>query len=159
MRSQESPLITLSWGEVGRGTTGCPLTATLSERFSVLVVERASPYGNPLVTSKIYYGFSLLQTVEFPSVAQRFVSKDGVTNHRGRVLRGSSAINWGFYSRASDEFVEKVGWDKELGKECYEWVESIIVSKPELTMWQSVVEFGLLETEFLPCNGFSWNML
>ncbi|KAF2282985.1 hypothetical protein GH714_043634 [Hevea brasiliensis] len=76
--------------------------------------------------------------------------------HRGRVLGGSSAINGGFYSRASDEFVEKVGWDRELVKECYEWVESKIFSKPELAIWQSVVEFGLLEAGFLPYNGLSW---
>ncbi|KAJ9174273.1 hypothetical protein P3X46_017314 [Hevea brasiliensis] len=130
---------------VGGGTAGCPLAATLSERFSVLVVERGgSPYGNPLVSSKMYY------------VAQSFISKDGVMGHRGRVLGGSSAINGGFYSRASDEFVEKVGWDRELVKECYEWVESKIFSKPELTIWQSVVEFGLLEAGFLPYNGLSW---
>ncbi|OAY50018.1 protein HOTHEAD [Manihot esculenta] len=142
---------------VGGGTVGCSLAATLSEKFSVLVVERGgSPYGNPLVASKMYYGFSLLQTDEFSSVAQSFISKDGVMGHRGRVLGGSSAVNGGFYSRASDDFVEKVGWDKELVKEAYEWVEFKIVSKPELTMWQSVVEFGLLEAGFLPYNGFSW---
>jgi len=35
---------------------------------------------------------------------------------RGRVLGGSSAINGGFYSRATEEFVCKDGWDKELVK-------------------------------------------
>ncbi|KAF2298859.1 hypothetical protein GH714_028350 [Hevea brasiliensis] len=142
---------------VGGGTAGCSLAATLSEKFSVLVVERGgSPYGNPLVANKMYYGFSLLQTDEFSSVAQSFISKDGVIGHRGRVLGGSSAINGGFYSRASDDFVKRVGWDEELVKEAYEWVEYKIVSKPELTIWQSVVEFGLLEAGFLPYNGFSW---
>ncbi|KAJ8761018.1 hypothetical protein K2173_022056 [Erythroxylum novogranatense] len=142
---------------VGGGTAGCPLAATLSERFSVLLVERGgSPYGNPLVTEKLYYGYPLLQTDEFSSVAQSFVSRDGVMGHRGRVLGGSSAINGGFYSRASGEFVTSVGWDKKLVKESYEWVESKVVFKPELTTWQSVVEFGLLEAGFLPYNGFSW---
>ncbi|KAH8479525.1 hypothetical protein H0E87_031298 [Populus deltoides] len=79
---------------VGGGTAGCPLAATLSERFSVLVIERGgSPYGNPLVSDKMYYGFPLIQPDEFSSVAQSFVSKDGVESHRGRVLGGSSAIN------------------------------------------------------------------
>jgi len=31
---------------------------------------------------------------------------------RGRVLGGSSAINGGFYSRATKEFVCKAAWDK-----------------------------------------------
>ncbi|KDP41210.1 hypothetical protein JCGZ_15617 [Jatropha curcas] len=145
---------------IGGGTAGCPLAATLSERFSVLLIERGgSPYGNPLILNKMYYGYSLLQTDEFSSVAQSFISEDGVRNHRGRVLGGSSAINGGFYSRASNDFVTRVGWDKELVKEAYEWVESKIVSKPELTMWQSVIEFGLLEAGFLPYNGFTWEHL
>ncbi|KAJ4711357.1 Protein HOTHEAD [Melia azedarach] len=141
---------------VGGGTTGCPLAATLSEEFSVLLVERgSSPYGNPLVTDKRYYGFSLIQTDEFSSVAQSFISKDGVQNHRGRVLGGSSAINGGFYSRASEDFVKRAGWNEELVKEAYGWVESKVVFAPELTPWQTVVEFGLLEAGILPYNGYS----
>ncbi|XP_059445715.1 protein HOTHEAD-like [Corylus avellana] len=141
---------------VGGGTTGCALAATLSESFTVLLVERGgSPYGNPLVLDKKYYGFSLIQTDDYTSVAQSFISKDGVMNSRGRVLGGSSAINFGFYSRASERFINKVGLDKELVTEAYEWVESRIVSKPELTLWQTVAEFGLLEAGILPYNGFS----
>ncbi|GMI75345.1 hypothetical protein like AT1G14190 [Hibiscus trionum] len=141
---------------VGGGTAGCPLAATLSEKSSVLLIERGgSPYGNPWVLEKRFYGFSLLQTDEFSSVAQDFTSTDGVRNCRGRVLGGSSAINGGFYSRASEDFIDKAGWDKELVKEAYTWVESKIVSIPELTPWQSVVEFGLLEAGFLPYNGYS----
>ena len=68
---------------VGGGTTACPLAATLSENFSVLLVERGgSPFGNPLVTDKSYYGLSLVQTDEYTSLAQSFVSKDGVQNYR-----------------------------------------------------------------------------
>lgn len=142
---------------VGGGTAGCSLAATLSERFSVLLVERGgSPYGNPLVLDKKYYGLSLILTDEYTSVAQSFISKDGIMNHRGRVLGGSSAINFGFYSRASDAFIEKVGWDKGLVREAYEWVESRVVFKPELTLWQIVAEFGLLEAGILPYNGFSF---
>lgn len=140
---------------VGGGTAGCALAATLSEKFSVLLVERGgSPYGNPLVLDKRYYGFALIETDEYTSVAQSFVSKDGVMNQRGRVLGGSSAINFGFYSRASEYFIQKVGLEKELVKDAYEWVESRIVSKPELTQWQIVAEFGLLEAGILPYNGF-----
>ncbi|XVE53224.1 hypothetical protein DITRI_Ditri02bG0187000 [Diplodiscus trichospermus] len=141
---------------VGGGTAGCPLAATLSEKFSVLLIERGgSPYGNPLVLEKRFYGFPLIQTDEFSSVAQDFTSTDGVRNCRGRVLGGSSALNGGFYSRAGEDFVDKVGWDKELVKDSYKWVESKIVSTPELTRWQTVVEFALLEAGFLPYNGFT----
>ncbi|KAE8667641.1 Detected protein of confused Function [Hibiscus syriacus] len=112
---------------VGGGTAGCPLAATLSEKFSVLLIERGgSPYGNPLVTDERFYGYSLIQTDEFSSVAQDFTSTDGVRNSRGRVLGGSSAINGGFYSRASEDFIDKI-----------------------------VLEFGLLEAGFLPYNGYS----
>ncbi|CAK7326095.1 unnamed protein product [Dovyalis caffra] len=91
---------------VGEGTAGCPIAATLSDKFSVLLVERGgSPYENPLILDKKFYGFPLFQSNEFSSVAQSFVSKDGVSNRRGRVLGGSSAIDVWFYSRASDAFV------------------------------------------------------
>ncbi|CAK7326096.1 unnamed protein product [Dovyalis caffra] len=118
----------------GGGTAGCPLAATLSERFSVLLVERGGlPYGNVFITNK------------------------GVPNHRGRVLGGSSAINFGFYSRASDDFVTRAGWNKKLVKEAYEWVESRIVSIPnKLTKFQCALKLGLLEAGVLPYNGFSW---
>lgn len=142
---------------VGGGTCGCPLAATLSEKFSVLLIERGgSPYGNPLVIDKRHYGLPLLLTDKHKSVAQSFTSQDGVGNVRGRVLGGSSAINGGLYSRASEEFVNKAGWDKKLVKEAYEWVESKVVFPPFfLTPWQSVAEFSLLETGILPYNGFS----
>ncbi|XP_027187856.2 (R)-mandelonitrile lyase-like [Cicer arietinum] len=142
---------------VGGGTCGCPLAATLSEKFSVLLIERGdSPYGNPLIIDRKYYGFPLIQKDNHMSVAQRFTSQEGVNNVRGRVLGGSSAINGGFYSRASEEYVEKVGWDKKLVKESYEWVESKVVFPPFfLTPWQSVAEFSLLETGVLPYNGYS----
>ncbi|XP_061366350.1 protein HOTHEAD [Gastrolobium bilobum] len=142
---------------VGGGTCGCPLAATLSEKFSVLLIERGgSPYGNPLVIDRRYYGFPLLHTDKYMSVAQSFTSQDGVGNVRGRVLGGSSAINGGFYSRASEEFVGKAGWDKKLVREAYEWVESKVVFPPFfLSPWQSVAEFSLLESGILPYNGYS----
>ncbi|KAJ7953824.1 Protein HOTHEAD [Quillaja saponaria] len=141
---------------VGGGTTGCPLAATLSQRFSVLLIERGrSPYGNPLIVDKNYYGFSLLQTDKYTSVAQSFTSEDGVSNIRGRVLGGSSAINGGIYSRARVDFVRKAGWDEEVVRDAYKWVESKIVFQPELTPWQATTEFSLLEAGILPYNGFS----
>ncbi|XP_030483090.2 (R)-mandelonitrile lyase-like [Cannabis sativa] len=141
---------------VGGGTTGCPLAATLSERFSVLLVERGgSPYGNPLIMDKRFYGLSLIQNDENSSVAQSFISEDGVPNLRGRVLGGSSALNGGFYSRASGDFVKQAGWNEEMVKDAYEWIESKVVFKPELTPWQTVAEFSFLETGILPYNGYS----
>ncbi|XP_054822971.1 (R)-mandelonitrile lyase-like [Prosopis cineraria] len=142
---------------VGGGTAGCPLAATLSEKFSVLLVERgSSPYEKPLVVEKRYYGFPLLNTDEYTSVAQSFTSEDGISNVRGRVLGGSSAINGGIYSRASEEYVNKSGWDKKQVRDAYEWVESKVVFPPVfLSPWQSVAEFSLLEAGILPYNGFS----
>ncbi|XP_050237397.1 protein HOTHEAD-like [Mercurialis annua] len=138
---------------VGGGTAGCSLAATLSERFSVLLVERGgSPYENPLILNKMYSSFALSQT----DMAQSFISRDGIPNLRGRVLGGTSVINGAFYSRASDEYVQRVGWDEQLVEQAYEWVESKIAFKPhELTPWQSVLKFGLLEAGFVPFNGFS----
>ncbi|KAL6186841.1 hypothetical protein ACLB2K_042960 [Fragaria x ananassa] len=141
---------------VGGGTAGCPLAATLSEKFSVLLVERGgSPYGDPFILETKHYGHSLLQTDEYTSVAQSFVSEDGVSNLRGRVLGGSSALNGGFYSRASEDFVEKVGWDHEGVRDAYEWVESRIIFKPDLTPWSYVAAFSFLEAGIFPYNGFS----
>lgn len=114
-----------------------------------------SPYGNRLVIDKKYYGLSLLQTDEISSVAQSFTSKDGVSNLRGRVLGGSSAINGGFYSRASKDTIRRAGWDEKLVKEAYEWVESKVVFIPQLSPWQAAVESGLIEAGILPYNGFS----
>ncbi|CAN0923633.1 (R)-mandelonitrile lyase-like [Linum grandiflorum] len=143
---------------VGGGAAGCPIAATLSEKFSVLLIERGgSPYGNPWITEKRFFGFPFLQTDEFSSVAQSFISKEGIPNFRGRVLGGTTAINGGFYSRASDTYVAKSGWDKQLVKDSYEWVESKIVTKPTvLTTWQAAVQSALLEAGILPDNGFSW---
>ena len=120
------------------------------------MVERGgSLYGNPLLLDKEFYGLSLLQTDEFSSAAQSFISEDGIPNLRGRVLGGSYAINGGFYSRASENFVKQVGWDVELVRDAYKWIESRIVFKPELTPWQTVARLSFIEAELLPYNGFS----
>lgn len=73
----------------------------------------------------------------------------------GRVLGGSSAINGGFYSRASKDFIKRARWDEELVKQAYEWVESKLVFVPELTSWQTVVELGLLQSGILPNNAYN----
>ncbi|PRQ40770.1 putative long-chain-alcohol oxidase, FAD/NAD(P)-binding domain-containing protein [Rosa chinensis] len=142
---------------VGGGTAGCPLAATLSEKFSVLLVERGgSPYGDPFILELKYYGYPFLVSDEYTSAAQSFVSTDGVPNFRGRVLGGSAAINGGFYGRASKDFVKKVGWDNEEVRDAYEWVESRIITKPDhLTPWSNATAYSFVEAGILPYNGFS----
>ncbi|KAI3970921.1 hypothetical protein MKX01_024568 [Papaver californicum] len=145
---------------VGGGASGCSLAATLLNEFSVLLVERGgSPYGNPLVSESKNYGIALMQTNEFSSISQSFVSEEGVVNQRGRVLGGSTSINSGFYSRASKDFIERIGWDEKLVREAYEWVESNIVFQPnhsDLSPWQSVAKESFVEIEdLIPFNGVS----
>lgn len=90
---------------VGGGTTGCPLAATLSRKYSVLLLERGgSPYGNPNITSMAAFG-DALSDLSPSSPSQRFISEDGVINARARVLGGGSCLNAGFYSRASTDYV------------------------------------------------------
>ncbi|KAL5981222.1 hypothetical protein ACLOJK_029143 [Asimina triloba] len=141
---------------VGGGTSGCPLAATLSQKYSVLLVERGgSPYGNPLIEERKKTGDALYQTDRFTSISQQFISEDGRYNERGRVLGGSTAVNGGFYSRASDEDIKRAGWDPELVKEAYEWVETKIVFPSPLTAWQLVTAVGMVEAGIRPLNDFS----
>ncbi|EPS61959.1 hypothetical protein M569_12833, partial [Genlisea aurea] len=144
---------------VGGGTAGCPLAATLSEKFRVLVLERGGiPYGNQNVGSQEGFLSTLRDTDRFTSPAQAFTSLDGVPNSRGRILGGSSAINAGFYSRADDEFYEasRINWgDLSSVNHSYEWVEKAIVFKPRLRRWQSTLRDGLLEAGINPYNGFT----
>lgn len=143
---------------VGGGTSGCPLAATLSENYKVLLLERGGvPYGNPNLMTQEGFLNTLLQIDTFDSPAQAFTSEEGVPNTRGRVLGGSSVINAGFYSRADKEFYEKSGlsWDLRMVNQSYEWVENAIVFRPELRNWQSAVRDGLLEAGVNPYNDFS----
>lgn len=90
---------------IGGGTAGCPLAATLSEKYSVLVLERGgSPYGNPNITNLTSFGAALSDTSP-TSPAQRFISQDGVINSRARVLGGGTCLNAGFYTRTSPQYV------------------------------------------------------
>lgn len=86
---------------VGGGTAGCPLAATLSKKFKVLVLERGGvPFNNPNVTFLRNFHITLADTSP-TSASQYFISTDGVLNARGRVLGGGSSINAGFYTRAN----------------------------------------------------------
>lgn len=90
---------------IGGGTAGCPLAATLSQNYSVLLLERGgSPYGNPNITNLSAFGAALSDTSP-SSPAQRFISQDGVINSRARILGGGSCLNAGFYTRASPHYV------------------------------------------------------
>ncbi|XP_062078590.1 (R)-mandelonitrile lyase 1-like [Humulus lupulus] len=143
---------------IGGGTAGCPLAATLSANYSVLVLERG---GDP----ETYQDFFRAENFEAHMVeeddgegpVERFRSEDGVENARGRVLGGGSMINMGFYSRAEKEFYEKSGveWEMGLVEKAYEWVEESIVHGSELLEWQNSMKEALLEAGVGPYNGFS----
>ncbi|OVA10777.1 Glucose-methanol-choline oxidoreductase [Macleaya cordata] len=143
---------------VGGGTAGCPLAATLSQKYKVLLLERGGhndEYPN-LMTQEGFLS-AITQVDNYDSPAEAFTSEDGVPNARGRVLGGSSAINAGFYSRADSEFYHLSGfdWDLDLVNRSYEWVEETVVFKPDLKNWQSAIRDGLLEANVTPYNGFS----
>ncbi|GLJ35810.1 hypothetical protein SUGI_0719030 [Cryptomeria japonica] len=146
---------------VGGGTAGCPLAATLSQHYSVLLLERGdSPYGNPDVED-IKGSFKVFgDPSEFPYVVEGFVSEEGVQLARGRVLGGGSAISHGFHSRASLEYIRKMDWDEKLVNESYEWVERVNAFKPDkLFHWNSAVKDALLEAGVLPYNGYTLDHL
>eukprot|EP01018_Ginkgo_biloba_P033129 Gb_37785 [translate_table: standard] len=137
---------------VGGGTAGCPLAATLSANYSVLVVERGdSPYGIPTIENES----GLLAVRAESDYSQTFVSEDGVPGTRGRVLGGSTAINSGFYSRASLKYIQDMGWDEKLVNESYEWVERQVAFRRDLGPWQTAFKEALLEVGVLPYNGYT----
>ncbi|KAL5548919.1 hypothetical protein UlMin_004150 [Ulmus minor] len=144
---------------IGGGTAGCPLAATLSEKYSVLVLERGgAPISTPNVLSSSGTFANLMEADDGKTTpAQRFTSEDGVKNVRGRVLGGTSMINGGFFSRAQEEFFSKSGveWEREEVEKAYEWVEESIVSRSNLTLWSSAFKEALLEAGVGPDNGFS----
>ncbi|XP_077222587.1 (R)-mandelonitrile lyase-like [Tasmannia lanceolata] len=142
---------------VGGGTSGCPLAATLSDQFKVLVLERGGNIQSfPNLMSQEGFLTTLLDVNREDSPAQAFTSEDGVPNARGRVLGGSSAINAGFYSRADMGFFkEGEGWDMDLVNRSFEWVEKAVTFRPELRNWQSAVRDSLLDANVTPYNGFT----
>ncbi|GAA0173301.1 hypothetical protein LIER_41496 [Lithospermum erythrorhizon] len=144
---------------IGGGTSGCALAATLSEGAKVLLLERGGlPYNYPNINHIQGFASTLLD-VSPSSPSQPFISTDGVFNHRGRVLGGGSALNAGFFSRASDEYVKRVGWYQSLVNESYEWVERKVAFRPSMLSWQTAVRDGLLEAGVLPDNGFTFEHL
>ncbi|KAG9453193.1 hypothetical protein H6P81_006097 [Aristolochia fimbriata] len=142
---------------VGGGTAGCPLAATLSQNFSVLLLERGgSPYGNANISSISTFAATLSDHSP-ASPSQSFISEDGVFNNRARVLGGGSCLNAGFYTRASPEYVKEAGWEGSLVNRSYEWVEKVVAFRPPVQQWQSAVRDGLLEAGILPYNGFTYD--
>lgn len=89
---------------VGGGTAGCPLAATLSRNYSVLLLERGgTPFANSNVSFMQNFHITLADISE-KSASQMFISTDGVFNARARVLGGGTCINAGFYTRASPRY-------------------------------------------------------
>ncbi|KAF4390194.1 hypothetical protein G4B88_005112 [Cannabis sativa] len=143
---------------IGGGTSGCPLAATLSEKYSVLVLERGNvPNAHPdtLVASGIFT--NLVEEDDGTTPAQRFTSKDGVENVRGRVLGGSSMINAAFYSEADEDFLAMSGvdWDMEEVEKAYEWVRKSLVSYSNLSVWQIAAKDAFVEAGIGPDNGIT----
>nr|P0DO52.1 RecName: Full=Sinalpyl alcohol oxidase Nec3; AltName: Full=Nectar protein 3; Short=NmNec3; Flags: Precursor [Nesocodon mauritianus]UIE54578.1 Nec3 [Nesocodon mauritianus] len=143
---------------VGGGTAGCPLAATLSENYSVLVLERGGDqHSHPNIIRQENVANNALPADDENSPSQAFTSEDGVPGLvRGRVLGGSSMINFGFYSRGDDYFFKNTGieWDMDSVKTAYEWVEETLVHRPDnVSTWESSVRDALLEVGVLPDNG------
>ncbi|CAN1265049.1 Protein HOTHEAD, partial [Linum perenne] len=142
---------------IGGGTAGCPLAATLSQNATVLVLERGgTPYRDMNITDVANF-VSTISDTSPDSPSQIFVSEDGVYNTRARVLGGGSAINAGFYSHAEPEFVRDAGWDEDLVRRSYDWVEEKVGFEPQVLRWQSSVRDALVEIGVLPYNGFTYN--
>uniref|UniRef100_A0A7N0ZXW9 Glucose-methanol-choline oxidoreductase N-terminal domain-containing protein n=1 Tax=Kalanchoe fedtschenkoi TaxID=63787 RepID=A0A7N0ZXW9_KALFE len=142
---------------VGGGTAGCPLAATLSKNYSVLLLERGGvPFNNYNVSFLKNFHLTLAD-LSPTSASQYFVSTDGVFNSRARVLGGGSSINAGFYTRASSRYIHREGWDEKLVNESYPWVEKQIVFKPKNSEWQAAVKDGLLDAGVSPYNGFTYD--
>ncbi|ONM54597.1 Protein HOTHEAD [Zea mays] len=142
---------------VGGGTAGCPLAATLSHRYRVLLLERGgSPYGDRNVSYMQNFHIGLMNMAP-DSPSQAFISTDGVINARARVLGGGTCINAGFYSRASPSFIQEAGWDEDLVNKSYPWVEDKIVQWPKIAPWQAALRDGLLQAGVAPFNGYTYD--
>ncbi|XP_022889589.1 protein HOTHEAD-like [Olea europaea var. sylvestris] len=142
---------------IGGGTAGCPLAATLSQNFSVLLLERGgTPFGNVNVSFMQNFLVSLTDTSP-NSASQVFISSDGVFNSRARILGGGTCINGGFYTRASSSYIKRVRWDAKLVNESYHWIEKQIVQRPKLAPWQKALRDSLLENGVTPYNGYTFD--
>ncbi|KAJ0800303.1 putative (R)-mandelonitrile lyase [Helianthus annuus] len=144
---------------IGGGTAGCPLAATLSESYSVLLLERGGSFNTSDFHENNIYR-TLLSANDHDSATEGFVSEDGVLNARARVLGGGSMINFGFYSRADDYFYDNSGIELDKGsvQRAYEWVEKSIVTRPtRFNKLQTSFINALLESEVHPNNGFTFD--
>ncbi|GLJ45992.1 hypothetical protein SUGI_0968550 [Cryptomeria japonica] len=71
------------------GTIGYPPEATLSQNFNILLKERGgSPYGNIDIENVDAVNNPLREIDNYTSIAQGYVSEDGVYLDRARVLGG-----------------------------------------------------------------------
>ena len=145
------------------GTAGCPLATTLSANYSVLLLERGGvAFNDPNVLREENSIANLLQADDIDSPAQAFTSEDGILNARGRVLGGGSMINFGFYSRADEDFYNESGieWNMNIVKNAYKWVEEAIVTKTDqINSWQMSVKRALLQSGIRPDNGLTLDHL
>ncbi|KAL2611278.1 hypothetical protein R1flu_022970 [Riccia fluitans] len=144
---------------VGGGTAGCPLAATLSEKYKVILLERGgAPFEKPNVVSINNFARVLADIDDATiSPAQGFQSLDGIYNRRARVLGGGSAINAGFFSRANPEWINNrhMKWNRVNAS--FEWVEAVVASFPNMGTWQTTVFNGLLEVGVGPNNGYTYD--
>lgn len=145
---------------VGGGLTGIPLATTLSQNYSVLLLERGgSPYGNPDITNSANFGnYFLDPSPESPS--ELFMSEDGVGNARPRVLGGGTSINAGLYTRDDHKFFKEARlMDEKLVNSSYEFVEKVMVFEPVVTEWQLAWKGAFIEAGVTPYNGFTYDYI
>lgn len=144
---------------IGGGTAGCPLAATLSQNYSVLLLERGGqPYQNAFVENLVGF-YPNLQIDTSTSASQSFTSEEGIPNQRARVLGGGSAINAGFFTYADPDFVAEAGWNVALVNDSFTWVADEIAEIPTLQTFQSAAQDALLEVGVTPYNGETYEHL
>ncbi|XP_047331717.1 protein HOTHEAD-like [Impatiens glandulifera] len=144
---------------VGGGAAGCPLAATLSQNFRVLLLERGDVQFDNVNVSYFNNFVKNLRDTSPKSASQPFVSTDGVANIRAKALGGGTCINAGFYSRASPRFIREAYWDAKLAYESYTWIEKQIVYQPNIKRFQMAFLNSLLEAGVLPFNGITYDHL